>query len=249
MGVLECDLFQGAGNAQLEACAVNDRAHIHTGENNRGPHVGKIQAALRKLGFSVSDPTDVFGSSTAEAVFKYKGPPRNILQSFQTIPDKIVGKQTIARLDREIALIEGKGQKPAPEFGSRNWRFTFFGNKGFTGAGIFSLFIGSRDLQDSQNFSIAEQSAGGSLFAGFKGEARGTFTTSTPIAAKKFQAARCELNLFKPLGSEFMQGSMRLLLIGDGDLGAFLPIVQLKDETLGTSVTTGNFTMIGQLRK
>jgi hypothetical protein len=42
---------------------------------------------------------------------------------------------------------------------------------------------------------------------------------------------------------------MRLLLIGDGDLGAFLPIVRLKDETLGTSVTTGNFTMIGQLRK
>src|SRR5438445_4258764 len=175
MGVLGCDLFQGAGNAQLEACAVNDRAHIHTGENSKGPHVGKIQAALRKLGFSITDPPDVFGSSTAEAVFKYKGPPRNILQSFQTVPDKIVGKQTISRLDREMAALEGKGRKATPEFGSTNWRFSFFGNKGFTGAGIYSLFIGSQEVQDSQNFSIAEQSAGGSLLAGFKGEARGTF--------------------------------------------------------------------------
>ena len=191
----------------------------------------------------------MFGPSTSEAVFKYKGPPRNILQSFQTIPDKIVGKQTIARLDREIAALEGKGQKPAPEFGSRNFRFTFFGNKGFTGAGIFSIFIGSLDLADSQSFSIAPQFTGGSLLAGFKGDVRGTFTTATPIAAQRFQSARCELNLFKPLGSEFMQGSMRLLLIGDGAPSAFLPIVQLKDETLGTSVTSGNFAMIGQLRK
>ena len=250
MSVLECDLFQGAGNAELEACAVSDPAHILRGGRS-GPHVGKIQAALRKLGFSITDPNNVYGESTERAVLKFKGPPRMILGPRQRQPDGIVGKQTIAQLDKEIAALEGKQPKPEPlEFGSTNWQFTFFGNTGFTGKGVYSLFIGSLDFgKESQNFDIDEQFSTGSLKAGFKGDSKGTFQTSKKILVQRFNAAHCRLNIFKPPFSDLLQGSLSLNLIGDDNLGVFLPIQNLKDETLGTSVTTGNFIMNGFTRK
>ena len=246
MAIFASDLFNGTGREKLEDCKAQDSKHIFKG--NRGPHVARIQEALRKLGFSVTDPPELFDKSTSDAVFKFKGPPRNILQPGQREPDRFVGKRTIAQLDREVAALEGKKTAPLT-LGSTNWRFSFFGNKGFTGKGIYSLFIASLDLQDSKAFSIAELFAGGTLLAGFKGEARGTFKTAIKIGVERFQSSRCELNLFKLPGSEFLQGTMKLLLIGDGNLTGFLPILQLKDETFGTTLTTGNISMIGQVRK
>lgn len=250
MGVLESDFFKGAGNDALEACATNDGKHIWKRENSRGPHVEKIQGALKKLGFKISDPPGVFGDSTEKAVLAYKGPPRNILQPWQSSPDPIVGKRTIASLDNDMAELEGKHKKVVPQFGTRKWRFSFFGNKGFTGEGIYQLFIGSLESrEESQNFTISEQSSGGELLAGFKGEDRGLFDTAVPLSVKRFNAARAELNLVKMPGSEILFGSLRLLLVGDDPVSAMLNINQLKDETLGTSVTMGDFHMVGQLRK
>ena len=47
-----------------------------------------------------------YGSSTAAAVLEFK-PERNIInRSYQTQADDIVGKMTIAELDREMAKLE-----------------------------------------------------------------------------------------------------------------------------------------------
>jgi hypothetical protein len=205
---------------------------------------------LRRLGFTVSDPANTYGESTEKAVLKYKGPPRMILGAGQQTPDGIVGIQTITRLDQEIAAQEGKQVKPPLEFGSTSWRFSFFGNKGFTGKGIYALFIGSREIrEESQNFSIDEQFSSGSLLAGFRGEAEGSFETRKRILVKRFSSARCQLNLFKPPFSDLLQGTLILQLLGDDNVTVTLPIQNLKDVTLGTSVTTGNISMIGFTRR
>jgi hypothetical protein len=176
----------------------------------------------------------------------YKGPPRNILGPGQLKPDNIVGIQTIHRLDSDIQF------KPAPalEFGSTQWRFSFFGNKGFTGKGIYSLSIQSNQFQDSAAFDIIENFAGGSLIAGFKGEARGTFTTTRKAVAKEFGSAACNLSLLKMPLQPFLQGNMKVGTIGpvDRQLNVTLQMPSIKDETLGTQLTTGDFKMQGQTR-
>ena len=69
---LKSQLF--AGDPKLEAAAVSDPAHILPGA--AGPHVHKIQAALRLL--DVADIVDdelrrtFYGPSTADAVLAYK---------------------------------------------------------------------------------------------------------------------------------------------------------------------------------
>ncbi len=248
MAVFQSALFNGPGREKLEDCKAQDLKHLFKG-SPKGPHIARIQEALRKLGFTVNDPPEVFGQSTSDAVFKFKGPPRNILQPGQREPDRFVGKRTITQLDTEVAALEGKKAAPATEIGSNNWRFSLFGNKGFTGTGVYNLFIGSTETADSINFTTDVQFEGGSLLAGFKGDARGVFRTTAKIPARRFTAARCELNLFKLLGRDNMQGFARLQLVGDDNISAFLPINELHDETLGTSVTTGNVIMIGFLRR
>ena len=104
MAVFASSLFNGAGREALEACESRDSAHIFKG--NSGPHVARIQEALRMLGFAVSDPPGLFGSSTSDAVFKFKGPPRNILQPGQREPDRFVGKRTIRQLDTEVDALK-----------------------------------------------------------------------------------------------------------------------------------------------
>ena len=248
MAIFQSTLFNGPGREKLEDCKAQDSKHIFKG-GTPGPHIARIQEALRKLGFTVTDPPEVFGQSTSDAVFKFKGPPRNILQPGQREPDRFVGKRTVTQLDAEVAALEGKKVAPATEVGSTNWRFTFFGNKGFTGTGLYTLFISSTETPDAINFSVDVQFEGGSLLAGFKGSGQGTFKTTAKIPARRFSSARCEVNLFKLLGRDTMQGFARLQLIGDDDLSAFLPIAELTDETLGTTVTSGNVIMIGFLRK
>ena len=107
MAIFASDLFNGPGREKLEDCATR---------------VATIQEALRKLGFSVTDPPEFFDKSTSDAVFKFKGPPRNILQPGQREPDRFVGKRTIAQLDREVAALERKKTAPIT-LGSTNWRF------------------------------------------------------------------------------------------------------------------------------
>lgn len=248
MAIFQSALFNGPGREKLEDCKAQDSKHIFKG-GTPGPHIARIQEALRKLGFTVTDPPGVFGQSTSDAVFKFKGPPRNILQPGQREPDRFVGKRTVTQLDAEVAALEGKKIAPATEVGSNNWRFTFFGNKGFIGKGIYTLFISSTETPDASNFDVNVQFEGGNLLAGFKGSGGGTFKTTAKIPVRRFSSARCEVNLFKLLGRDTMQGFARLQLIGDDDLTALLPIPELKDETFGTTINNGTVIMIGFLRK
>jgi hypothetical protein len=109
MGVLRSDLFKG--DAKLEACATNPVAHIAPaspgGAPPRGPHVGKIQAALATLlpaGPAVSDSETsqmIYGVTSAAAVLKYKQ-DRSIIGSYQRTADNIVGQLTIQKMDEEL---------------------------------------------------------------------------------------------------------------------------------------------------
>jgi peptidoglycan hydrolase-like protein with peptidoglycan-binding domain len=98
-------LFTDPPNADLEACLVDDAAHILTGAD--GPHVACIQIALSLLSdgavFLVID--GIYGQATASAVFDYKN-ARQILGPGQVTPDDIVGKRTLQSLDDEMSVFE-----------------------------------------------------------------------------------------------------------------------------------------------
>jgi hypothetical protein len=109
---LQSKLFKGDPN--LEACAVVDSRHVLQGA--AGPHVSKIQEALVRLDKAAIASAELgankYGSSTAAAVLTYKQKRRIINSSYQAQPDNIVGKMTIASLDKEILALEK--QTPLP---------------------------------------------------------------------------------------------------------------------------------------
>jgi hypothetical protein len=100
---LQSELFRD--DAALEACLVRDSAHVTPG--SRGQHVGKIQAALSILEGALMDPreleSNMYGPSTADAVLAYKRKRDIVNRTYQQRADNIVGKMTIASLDREMA--------------------------------------------------------------------------------------------------------------------------------------------------
>lgn len=93
------------GDARLEACLHQDRAHIKPGDS--GEHVVKIQRAVMILDLATIASTELvrkqYGPSTANAVLKYKRKRSIINFGYQTRADDIVGKMTIASLDHELA--------------------------------------------------------------------------------------------------------------------------------------------------
>ncbi len=95
---LQSQLFRG--DSQLDAAAVSDPAHIVQGA--RGEHVRKIQLALISLDGALIDADGVYGPATAAAVLAYKKKRGIINRSQQTQADNIVGKMTIASLDKEM---------------------------------------------------------------------------------------------------------------------------------------------------
>ena len=102
---LESKLFRA--DELLQAAAVSDAAHIARG--SRGPHVGKIQQALNEIEGAGLDVDLAYGAATAAAVLAYKR-ARNIINSaYQTQADDIVGKMTIASLDRDMLAKEDQG--------------------------------------------------------------------------------------------------------------------------------------------
>jgi hypothetical protein len=92
----------------LQACLVDDRSHILNGA--RGTHVAKIQLALTILNDASISLVELrakrYGGSTALAVLDYKKRRKIINYSYQTQADNIVGKMTIAALDREMLAWE-----------------------------------------------------------------------------------------------------------------------------------------------
>jgi len=99
---LHSKLFHG--DPKLEACLIHDSAHVTQGAI--GKHVAKIQFALATLdNLGIAQPdlsTETYGASTADAVLAYKTKRQIINRSYQTRPDSIVGKMTIAALDKEM---------------------------------------------------------------------------------------------------------------------------------------------------
>ena len=107
---LVSQLFRG--DPVFERCLVDDQAHITPG--SRGPHVAKIQTALFALDQFAVAPGEVqsqsYGPSTANGVQAFKRKRGIINRSYQTQPDNIVGKLTIASLDAEMARVVPKPQ-------------------------------------------------------------------------------------------------------------------------------------------
>jgi len=105
---LQSQLFRG--DRALEACLVNDQAHLVTG--TRGLHVRKVQRALAVLDGALITLDEVsseqYGRSTAAAVLDYKRARSIINPSYQTTADNIVGKMTMASLDREMLKNESR---------------------------------------------------------------------------------------------------------------------------------------------
>jgi peptidoglycan hydrolase-like protein with peptidoglycan-binding domain len=85
---------------KLEAAAVSDPAHIVPGAT--GEHVRKIQVALIKVDGAVIDQDGIYGAATAAAVLAYKKKRNIINHSYQAQADNIVGKMTVAALDKEM---------------------------------------------------------------------------------------------------------------------------------------------------
>jgi peptidoglycan hydrolase-like protein with peptidoglycan-binding domain len=103
---LQSRCFRGV--PELEAAAVSDPAHILTGAV--GDHVTLIQQALIAL-----DGVDIFagelaskryGPSTAYAMLAYKRKRNIINRAYQTQADNIVGKMTMAALDKGMLQLE-----------------------------------------------------------------------------------------------------------------------------------------------
>jgi hypothetical protein len=97
-----------SGDTRLEACLINDQAHLTIG--TVGPFVRKVQKAVAVItGRSVSRE-DIegsrYGQSTADAVLAYKQARNIVNRSYQATADNIVGKMTIKSLDEDMARNE-----------------------------------------------------------------------------------------------------------------------------------------------
>ena len=88
----------------LRACLTYDSSHVTLGAT--GAHVRKIQTALVLLDGAQIDSPEIaakrYGPSTAAAVLKFKQKRNIINRSYQTQADNIIGKMTIAVMDKEM---------------------------------------------------------------------------------------------------------------------------------------------------
>jgi hypothetical protein len=95
-------------NPRLQACLVSHSAHVTPG--SKGQHVALIQYAVLTLEGGKIAGSEIalrnYGPTTTAAVLAYKRRRKIINPSYQTSADNIVGRMTIAALDREMALRE-----------------------------------------------------------------------------------------------------------------------------------------------
>jgi peptidoglycan hydrolase-like protein with peptidoglycan-binding domain len=181
------------GDRKLEACLTTDSAHILTGA--KGTHVRKIQAVLEAVDGAEIEAgewdTMTYGPSTTSAVLSYKTARDIINRSYQNKPDSIVGKMTIAALDKEIKALE----TAATVSGSPACKRTC----GPDHRGLFADVSGKMALSrlgrlPPDILSALNPSAGKSIFA------LGSVVGAPRVAAPK--APRREPKFFKPPGSE-----------------------------------------------
>lgn len=99
---LESELFRG--DPKLEAALVSDPGHIMPGA--RGPWVSKIQQALNRLDNAGLAEDGSYGPKTAKAVQSFKQKRNIINRSYQQTADEVVGRMTMAALDKEMVAFE-----------------------------------------------------------------------------------------------------------------------------------------------
>lgn len=112
MTALKSRLF--ASDDKLQACAVSDPAHLVLGTH--GDHVSKVHTALLILDeahvASAELKAKLYGPTTEKAVLAYKTKRQIINKTYQSKPDAIVGKMTIARMDSELCQVELRDERP-----------------------------------------------------------------------------------------------------------------------------------------
>ena len=103
---LRSKLFRA--DPRLQTCLISDRAHVTLGAV--GDFAARIQVALTQLDKAAIDPFEIamkrYGPSTAAAVLAYKKKRNIINRCYQSKADNIVGKMTIASLDKEMVQRE-----------------------------------------------------------------------------------------------------------------------------------------------
>jgi hypothetical protein len=103
---LESKLFKS--DSALQNCLIDDNSHILLGAT--GEHVRKIQTALNQIDNAGIAPAELsaalYGQTTATAVLTYKKTRDIVNRSYQAQADNIVGKMTIAELDKDMLGIE-----------------------------------------------------------------------------------------------------------------------------------------------
>ena len=91
-------------DVRLEGAASRDSAPVLPGTS--GPHVEKIQLALMLLDdariAAAELAADAYGPTTAAAVLAYKRRRGLGHECYRTMPDSVVGRTTLATLDREM---------------------------------------------------------------------------------------------------------------------------------------------------
>jgi hypothetical protein len=99
---LRSNLFKA--DRRLQQCLVSHPAHVVPGES--GEHVARIQVALNDLdGLEIAADElskKHYGPATAAAVLSFKRKRKIVNPAYQTSEDNIVGKMTIAALDKEM---------------------------------------------------------------------------------------------------------------------------------------------------
>jgi hypothetical protein len=105
--MLESRLFRD--DARLQHCLLSDRDHVTKGDV--GPHVRAIQIALVVICDATIDDFEVdrqfYGPTTARSVLAYKWQRLIINRDYQSASDDLVGRMTIAALDRDVREREG----------------------------------------------------------------------------------------------------------------------------------------------
>jgi hypothetical protein len=103
---------------KLNACLINDGDHVL--EGHVGPHVKRIQQAIKAIDGIIISGDELsmmrYGKSTASAVLAYKTKRNIINRNYQSKPDSIVGKMTIAALDKEMLTLQDRENAPGERF-------------------------------------------------------------------------------------------------------------------------------------
>jgi hypothetical protein len=106
MMTLQSRLFRD--DKRLQRCLIDHSAHVTPG--SAGDFVTKIQTALilaDDLTIARSElDKKTYGQSTTEAVLAFKQRRKIINRSYESKVDDIVGKMTIAALDKEMLRVE-----------------------------------------------------------------------------------------------------------------------------------------------